>query len=390
MLAAGRCRTRPSPASSWSPSTPSKSTSATCLGKLGAANRTEAVARARELGLIPSAPRQRHPALPGGLHRGRRYAVAGSRSASRRSSCAWLGQVRLSACQADLLQPGQAVILHRSLSAAAGPRTYRTGRSAYRHSHGRLSSRPLRFSRDPRGGPVCHKLHRADRLGWGACAPGPVYRGRCATSLTALVPSDRASVYRGMCATTPERPGLPHRACGPQARLRDQGARMPGRPGCSPDPGRVLVIVDRHCPRAGRNDPRSCLTPGLPPAGSQSAAAGLVPGATLVTGSTRSARLRWSGGGQSWQADDNAARPAHPARVPVRTRPARTLVHQRYVRARRQRSRAATSTSCQPVSSAGPSSAALGPRFGHVPVAQKALSLPGKGLYLKLVAGGGV
>ena len=39
-------RTRPSPASSWSPSTPSKKHVSHVLGKLGAANRTEAVTRA--------------------------------------------------------------------------------------------------------------------------------------------------------------------------------------------------------------------------------------------------------------------------------------------------------------------------------------------------------
>ena len=55
------------------------------------------------------------------------------------------------------------------------------------------------------------------------------------------------------------------------------GARAPWRPcalvpvrlgapaaGAAPDPGRVLIIVDRYCPRAGSNDPRSCRT-GLVP-----------------------------------------------------------------------------------------------------------------------------
>ena len=78
-------------------------------------------------------------------------------------------------------------------------------------------------------------------------------------------------------ARTPERRACHIGACGPQALasgIREAGcpcARAPLPAGAAPDPGRVLVIVDRYCPRAGSNDPRSCLT-GFGPAGSQSVA----------------------------------------------------------------------------------------------------------------------
>jgi hypothetical protein len=130
-------------------------------------------------------------------------------------------------------------------------------------------------------GPVCHAPHSPAHIGWGTCALSPVLRGRCAIS--------------------PERPGLPHRECGPQAPAPEPGCPCARAAGAAPAPGRVLVIVDRYCPPAGSNDPRSCLT-GLVPCWRSPRGAGLVPTATLVTGITRSAWLRWSGGGQSWHA----------------------------------------------------------------------------------------
>jgi len=107
-------------------------------------------------------------------------------------------------------------------------------------------------------GPVCHKPH------W-------------------RVPSDGVRVpwphLPGPGCHNPGRPGLPHRACGPQAPPPGPGCPCARAAGAAPDPGRVLVIVDRYCPRAGSSDPRSCLT-------------GLVPCGFAVRG-------RWAGSGSN-------------------------------------------------------------------------------------------
>ena len=68
----------------------------------------------------------------------------------------------------------------------------------------------------------------------------------------------------GACMHSPRTSGPA--AQGMWAASLASGTRVPGirAAGAAPDPGRVLVIVDRYCPRAGSNDPRSCL-PGLCP-----------------------------------------------------------------------------------------------------------------------------
>ena len=123
------------------------------------------------------------------------------------------------------------------------------------------------------GNPQRHRWNIGAGLTWPddtdvpSVLPGPrrrpgsqVHRGLIGSRRTAwmLAKLERPAL-RGMRATAPERPGPPHRARGPQA--------PPPEPRCRcarADPGRALVIVDRYCPRAGSNDPQSCINGVVP------------------------------------------------------------------------------------------------------------------------------
>lgn len=85
-------------------------------------------------------------------------------------------------------------------------------------------------------GPVCHKPHWAGVLRWGACAPGPVVRGLCATRpkrgrRRAIAPSGLASRAgtRTMRALIMAGPGSDGRGCaGGRPRTADSPRRPPG------------------------------------------------------------------------------------------------------------------------------------------------------------------
>ena len=109
------------------------------------------------------------------------------------------------------------------------------------------------------------RLALAGRVpGGGGCAARRVRTSSPVPSGGARTPERRAC-HIGHVDPKPSPPG--------SGRLGRPCARAPGTlpAGAAPDPGRVLVIVDRYCPRAGSNDPRSRLT-GFGPAGSQSVA----------------------------------------------------------------------------------------------------------------------
>ena len=105
-------------------------------------------------------------------------------------------------------------------------------------------------------------------------------------------------------AATRERPGLPHGACGVQAPPPGPGclgARAPGLAGAAgiPDGSSLSWIVTARGRAVTIHDPR---LPGLAPGGAQVGTAEVVSAATLVTGITRPAWPRWSGGGRRWHA----------------------------------------------------------------------------------------
>lgn len=76
-----------------------------------------------------------------------RYAMVHRRLADK-CSCAWLGQRRWPPhADPPAARTGRDPALI-AIRRAVGPRTHRTGRSAYRQSRGRLSSRPFRFGRE--------------------------------------------------------------------------------------------------------------------------------------------------------------------------------------------------------------------------------------------------